>query len=128
MPRNPPSRVRATLRRRRGAVPAVAGLSAGAHCEILRLERARNHLSPGDVARAVHRWKSHVALPSRELWHSDAWGDVHWYCCGNPLEARALLDAVQSALSPRGARELRRVVDRIDARLRLRNGPAVPGN
>jgi hypothetical protein len=48
---------------------------------------------------------------------------VHWYCCGNPLEARALLDTVMQAVSPRSARELRRIVSRSDTVWNLPDPP-----
>ncbi|MBL1086973.1 hypothetical protein JK359_34270 [Streptomyces actinomycinicus] len=91
------------------------GLSARAVSEIHRLEHTRNYLRPGDVVAAVRLWKGYVHRPERELWHDHEWGNVHWYCCGNPLEARALLGTVMQAISPRSARELRKVVSRLDA-------------
>ncbi|MFE5722723.1 hypothetical protein [Streptomyces erythrochromogenes] len=83
--------------------------------EIFRLERARNHLRPGDVSAAVRLWKDYVHRPERLLWQDYESGDVHWHCCGDPFEARALLDTVMRALSPRSARRLRAVVGRFDA-------------
>ncbi|WP_235619283.1 hypothetical protein [Embleya scabrispora] len=65
-------------------------------------------------------WRDHVHRSERQLWHDYEWANVHWYCCGNPWEARALLDAVMHAMSPRGARELRRIIiNRLDADYRL---------
>ncbi|MFF8617642.1 hypothetical protein [Streptomyces sp. NPDC015350] len=83
--------------------------------EIFRLEHSRNYLRPGDVGAAVRRWKDHVHRPERHLWDDHEQGSTHWYCCGDPFEARALLDTVLQAMSPRNARQLRRVVDRLDA-------------
>ncbi|MFI7501819.1 hypothetical protein ACIBVL_25705 [Streptomyces sp. NPDC049687] len=80
-------------------------------------------LQPGDVNAAVGLWKDYVHQTERALWHDYEWGNVHWYCCENPLEARALLDAVMQALSPRSARELRKIVSRSDAG---RNLPSPP--
>lgn len=60
--------------------------------EVARLEHSRNHLEPGDVVLALDRWKQYVRGPGNRLWHECEWGDVHWYCCGSPLEGRALLD------------------------------------
>ncbi|MFE6491629.1 hypothetical protein [Streptomyces sp. NPDC057748] len=68
-------------------------------------------------------WKDHVHRPERVLWQDYEWGNVHWYCCGDPLEARALLDTVMQALPPRSARELRRIISRSDA---VRNQPSPP--
>lgn len=98
-----------------GAGPVIDGLSSRALSEISRLEHTRNYLQLGDVSTAVGLWKSYVHRPERDLWHDYEWGNVHWYCCGNPLEARALLDTVMQAISPRSARELRKVVSRSDA-------------
>ncbi|MFJ1567860.1 hypothetical protein ACIOG8_27200 [Streptomyces erythrochromogenes] len=83
--------------------------------EIFRLEQAWNHLRPGAMSAAVRLWKGYVHRPGRLLWQDYEWGDVHWHCCGDPFEARALLDTVMRALSPRSARRLRAVVDRFDA-------------
>ncbi|WP_256227087.1 hypothetical protein [Streptomyces sp. PAN_FS17] len=98
-------------------------MSSRALSEICRLERTRNYLQPGDVSKAVRMWKDYVQRPERQLWQDYEWGNVHWYCCGNPLEARALLDAVMQAISPRNARELRKVVGRMDA---VWNRPSPP--
>ncbi|MER5941640.1 hypothetical protein ABT121_30485 [Streptomyces sp. NPDC001928] len=98
-------------------------MSSRALAEVRRLERSRNHLQPGAVSAAIHLWKEYVHLPERQQWHDYEWGNVHWYCCGNPFEARALLDAVMQAISPRSARELRRIVSRIDAVLGARISP-----
>ncbi|MFF9979148.1 hypothetical protein [Streptomyces erythrochromogenes] len=83
--------------------------------EIFRLEQARSRLRPGDVSAAVRLWKDYVHRPERLLWQDYEWDDVHWQCCGDPFEARALLDTVMRALSPRSARRLRAVVGRLDA-------------
>ncbi|MFD3616479.1 hypothetical protein ACFWWT_14840 [Streptomyces sp. NPDC058676] len=97
-------------------------MSSRALSEIFRLERTRNHLQPGDVSAAVRLWKDYVHRPEGRLWHDYEWGNVH-YCCAGPLEARALLDTVMQAVSPRSARELRRVVSRFDA---VWNQPSPP--
>ncbi len=60
-------------------------------------------------------WRDYVRRSKRQQWHDYEWGNVHWYCCGNPLEARALLDKVMNAMSLRGARELRKIINRLDA-------------
>ncbi|MDX3588822.1 MULTISPECIES: hypothetical protein [Streptomyces] len=125
MPRRRPGRIRAQVpdrRRSQGATPAVDRLSPRALSEIVRLERTRNYLQPGDISEALHLWKEYVHLPERQLWHDYEYGNVHWYCCGNPLERRALLDGVIQALSPKAARELRRIINRLDAFM----GPTSP--
>jgi hypothetical protein len=117
MPRRRPGHIRTGISSRHrtsDANPVIDGLSSRALSEIYRLERTRNYLQPGDVSAAVRLWKDYVRRPERELWHDYEWGNVHWYCCGNPLEARALLDAVTQALSPRTARELRQIISRCD--------------
>ncbi|MFB6615563.1 hypothetical protein ACIGFK_37230 [Streptomyces sp. NPDC085524] len=83
--------------------------------EVFRLELTRNHLNAGDVMLALHRWQQFVRSPDLRMWDECDRGSVHWYCCGNPLEGRRLLDAVVQALSPRSARELRAVIDKSDA-------------
>ena len=124
MPRRRPGRVRDGIPRhpRPEATPVIDGLSARALSEIFHLERTRNYLQPGDVSAAVRLWKDYVHRPERQLWHDSECGDAQWDCCGNPLEARALLDATMQAMSPRRARELRRIVSRFDA---VRNGRAI---
>ncbi|MGV9704374.1 hypothetical protein [Streptomyces sp. NPDC003483] len=82
--------------------------------EIIRLEQTRNYLQPGDVSAAVSLWKDYVHQPERDLWHDYEWGNVHWHCCANPLEARGVLDTVMRAMSARSARELRKIVSRSD--------------
>ncbi|MGX1267197.1 hypothetical protein [Streptomyces phaeoluteigriseus] len=82
--------------------------------EIIRLEHTHNYLQPGGVSAAVSLWKDYVHQPERVLWLDYESGNVHWYCCGNPLEARALLDTVMQAVSPRSAREVRKIVSRSD--------------
>lgn len=117
MPRRRPGRIRAGIPRHRTqeARLDIDGLSSRALCEILRLERSRNYLQPGDVSAAVRLWQDYVHRPERQLWREYEWGNVHWYCCGDPFEARALLDTVMQAMSPGNARELRRIVSRFDA-------------
>ncbi|MFF4606847.1 hypothetical protein ACFY12_29465 [Streptomyces sp. NPDC001339] len=91
--------------------------------EIIRLEHTRNYLQPGDVSAAIRLWKDYVHKPERDLWHDYEWDNVHWYCCGNPLDARALLDAVMTAVSPQSARELRKIISRFDAVWNLPSPP-----
>lgn len=116
MPRKRPGRGRtAGDHRSTDARPVIDGLSSRALSEVIELERTRNYLRPGDVSRAVALWKDYAHQSERALWRDYEWGNVHWYCCGDPLDARALLDTVMRALSPRSARELRKIVNRSDA-------------
>jgi hypothetical protein len=126
MPRRRSGQIRAGApgsHRTTGARPVIDGLSSRALSEIIRLEHTRNYLQPGDVSAAVSLWKVYVHQPECDLWHDYEWGNVHWYCCGSPLEARALLDTVTQALSPRSARELRKIVSRSDAVWNLPSPP-----
>ncbi|MFJ6851382.1 hypothetical protein ACIQM3_12710 [Streptomyces sp. NPDC091271] len=107
-------RGRAYRRRPDGTSTVIDGLSSRTLAEITRLELSRNYLAPGEVSEAVRTWKRHRRQSLRVLWRDHELGDTHWDCCGDPLEARELLDTVMGALSPSGARELRRVVSRID--------------
>ncbi|GGS15804.1 hypothetical protein Snoj_29760 [Streptomyces nojiriensis] len=131
MPRNRPGHIRAGLPRRhreQNAKPVIDGLSPRVLSEIARLERTRNYLEPGETGWAVRLWKDHVRRSARELWHHYEHGDVHDYCCGNPLQARAVLDTVLRAMSPRGARELRKVIAHLDNQLtRSTHPPQVTG-
>ncbi|WP_328393905.1 hypothetical protein OHS70_04575 [Streptomyces sp. NBC_00390] len=126
MPRRRPDPLRADIPsrpRRPYARPVIDDLSSRALAEVARLERTRNYLQPGDVSAALRLWKDYVHRPERQLWDDYEWGNVHWYCCGNPLEARALLDTVMTAMLPRSARELRTFVSRFDA---VWNQPSPP--
>ena len=126
MPRRRPGQIRAGApgsHLTTGARPVIDGLSSRALSEIARLEHTRNYLQPGDVSTAVGLWKNYVHQPERDLWHDYEWGNLHWYCCGNLLESRALLDTVMQAISPRSARELQKVVSRSDA---VWNRPSPP--
>ncbi|MFJ9742903.1 hypothetical protein [Streptomyces sp. NPDC101166] len=126
MPRRRPGRIRAgsfRSRRTRGAEPAIDGLSARALRDISRLEHTRNYLQSGHVSAAVRRWKDYVHRPERQLWHDYEWGDAHDDCCGDPLQARALLDTVMQALPRRSARELRQIISRADAVLQPPSPP-----
>ncbi|MCA6091059.1 hypothetical protein LE181_02595 [Streptomyces sp. SCA3-4] len=120
MPRRRPDQVRAArARRRRPYAPynspsvVIDGLSARTLAEISRLERTRAYLHPGDAGQAVRLWKDHVRLPLRDLTHHDEHACLY-DCCGDPLEARILLDMIMQALSRRGARELRAQLHRFD--------------
>jgi len=117
MPRSRPGRVRAGISRHRAQEtgPVIDGLSARAMSEIRHLEHTRNYLQPGDVRAAVRLWKDYVHRPERELWREHEWGNPYDECCGDPREARALLDTVLRAMSPRTARELRQIINRYDA-------------
>lgn len=126
MPRRRPGHIRVgapASHRTTSVRPVIDGLSSRALSEIFRLEHTRNYLQPGDVSAALGLWKDYVHQPKRDLWHDYEWGNVHWYCCGSPLEARVLLDTVMQAVSPRSARELRKIVSRSDAIWNLPSPP-----
>ncbi|MEU4877652.1 hypothetical protein [Streptomyces sp. NPDC021608] len=113
----------ASLHRASADQPVIDGLSSRALAKLRRLERTRTYLSSGDIAEAVRLWQEYVRRPERELWREYEGGGMHGECCGDPLEARALLDTVTRALSRATARELRRLVARSDA---LLNRPSPP--
>ncbi|MGW0798117.1 hypothetical protein [Streptomyces sp. NPDC002692] len=118
MPRRRPGRIRASIpdwHQSQRSRPGIGRLSPRALSEIVRVERTRNYLQPGDIGTALRLWKDYVHRPERELWYDDEFGNVHWYCCGNPLEGRALLDGVIQAMSHRGARDLRKIIEELDA-------------
>lgn len=103
MPRRRPGRIRVGdpgNHRTTGARPVIDGLSSRALCEIIRLERSRNYLQPGDISTAVGLWRDYVHQSER-----------------------ALLDTAMQALSPRSARELRKIVSRADALWALPSPP-----
>ncbi|MFI1507852.1 hypothetical protein [Streptomyces sp. NPDC020597] len=83
-------------------------MSSRALSQIHALERSRNYMGEGDVGAALRMWKDYVHRPERRLWHDYEWDDTHGDCCGDPFEARALLDVVTQALPPRQGRELSR--------------------
>ncbi|MFI0968442.1 hypothetical protein ACH4S8_45025 [Streptomyces sp. NPDC021080] len=60
-------------------------------------------------------WKDYVHQPEHQLWQDYEYGNVHWDCCGNLFEARALLDVVMQAMTLRNARKLRQLVSQSDA-------------
>lgn len=118
MPRRRPGRIRAGIPDRHQSQktrPAIDRLSARTLSELVRIERTRNYLQPGDTGAALRRWKDYDHRPERELRHDDEFGNVHWYCCGSPLEGRALLHGVMQAMSQRGARELRTIIEELDS-------------
>lgn len=118
MPRRRPGRIRAGIPDRhqsKNTRLAFNQLSSRTLSEIVRIERTRNYLHPGDTIAALRMWKDYVHRPERELWHDDEFGNVHWFCCGNPIEGRALLDGVMQAMSQRGARELSKIIREFDS-------------
>ncbi|GGQ27038.1 hypothetical protein GCM10010233_50370 [Streptomyces pseudogriseolus] len=127
MPRRRSGQIRAGSpagHRTTGTRPVIDGLSSRALSEIICLEHTRNYLQPGDVGAALGLWRDYVHQPERVLWHDYERGsNAHWYCCGDPFEARALLDTVMQALSPPSARQLRRIVSRSDAVWNLPSPP-----
>ena len=121
-------RTGAACRRSRQAQPHIDGLSSRAQADIARFELTRNHLCPGDVATAVRLWREYVHRPARQVLRDDEWGSAYDYCCGDPREARALLDRVMRGLPRRSARELRSLVGRFDAAYGRVSPSHVPGD
>ncbi|MER5887499.1 hypothetical protein ABT160_27100 [Streptomyces sp. NPDC001941] len=93
----------------------IDGLSPSSLRDIDRLERSRNYLATGEVSASLRQWRDYVLCPDTEAWHAYEYGYPYRECCGDPYDARALLDTVLQALPPRSARQLRAVVARVDA-------------
>ncbi|MEZ0095736.1 hypothetical protein [Streptacidiphilus sp. EB129] len=93
----------------------IRGLSPYALAVIARLEWTRDDLRPGKVAAALRMWRGFVRNPYRRLWvdYPDN-GCGIFECCGAPWEARQLLETVMLSMSERSARELHRLVERLD--------------
>jgi hypothetical protein len=83
--------------------------------DIARLELSRNYLWPTAVQSSLRIWLAFVHRPHRRLWVEDDGGCGIWECCGDPFEARELLDFVARALPRKSAKELRKRLDELDA-------------
>jgi hypothetical protein len=117
MPRRPPKAVRAGLRRRTqqpDSTSFIQGLSGRALRDIARLERTRGYLWPGRTERALYMWQHFVSLPYHRLWVDNEGGCGVWECCGEPREARDILEGVMLALPSRSSAELRMFVREFD--------------
>ena len=116
MPRRRPSRLRAAAFARHWpclVTDHLRGLSPQVVAEIARLESARG-FSPGMTATALRLWGSFVRDPYRRLWVDNDGGCGIWECCGDPREARDLLESVARGMSRRRAVEFRRRIDPLD--------------
>ncbi|WP_434450915.1 hypothetical protein [Lentzea sp. E54] len=82
--------------------------------DIVRLELSRGYLWPTAVQSSLRHWTEFVHTPYRRLWDYDENGCGFWDCCGNPFEARELLDFVARALPRKSAKELRRRLTELD--------------
>lgn len=98
-------------RRRAGE---LHGFSPRFLSDIVRLELSRNYLWPTAVQSALRHWTEFLHNPYRRLWDVDTEGCGVWECCGDPHEARELLEFVALALPRKSARELRRRLDELD--------------
>jgi len=83
--------------------------------EIDRLERIRGYLWHGAVADALRLWRTFVHDPYRRLRVDGDNGCGFWACCGDPWQAREILQGALLSMSRRHARELRRIVAPLDA-------------
>lgn len=124
MPRRRPSAVRAALPlhpRKSRAFSVIDGLSAATSAEIRRWERARR--KPGEVARDLDWWARQAAEMSSRRWHGMGSGPYYYgyygcLCCDHDApRGREGLEEVLRALSRRGRRELRAVVEAVDSRV-----------
>ncbi|MEV7555612.1 hypothetical protein AB0N89_38850 [Amycolatopsis sp. NPDC089917] len=82
---------------------------------ISRLERSRGYLGAGVTVTALRLWREFTANPYRRL-RVDSQGCGIWECCGDPWEAREMLEGVLLALPARLTPEFRSCLERIDER------------
>ncbi|GJF33858.1 hypothetical protein KNE206_65580 [Kitasatospora sp. NE20-6] len=118
MPRRRPSDLRSERRRspvERGRYSRIGQLSGSAQAEIIRLERTR--LEPGDLSRALASWSVLAHTPRRRSLVFRSGCGVPACCPPEPTEWRDLLDAAVHALPAKSARELTRIVGRLDSRI-----------
>ncbi|WP_091598747.1 hypothetical protein [Amycolatopsis lurida] len=106
MPRRAPTQVRRELRLRHPA-DFGKGFSPALAAELTRLERSRNYLGPGATRTALRLWREFLTNPYWRL-RVDSEGCGVWECCGDPWQAREMLEGVVLALPARVAKELRR--------------------
>ena len=137
MPRRPPSVVRAALPlrpRKAREFSVIDGVSAATLAEIRCWERARGR--PGEVALDLAWWKRQAAEMSSHHWHGLGSGPYYYGYYGCPCcdydapRGREGLEDVLGALSRRGRRELRAIVEIVDSRVLAStygDSPDVPG-
>ncbi len=91
-----------------------SGFSPRLRADVDELEHDRNYLWPTAVESSFRRWAHSVREPYRRLWDRGVDGCGVWNCCGDPYEARELLDFVARALPRKSARELRERLEPLD--------------
>lgn len=120
MPRRRPGHVRAGLRRRPlpydrvPADPADPALSPRLCTEIARL-RPREGSWPGTFLTALRQWRYFVRNPYRRLWVDDDTGCGYFECCGDPWQAREILEETLHKLPRPERAELRKILADLDA-------------
>jgi hypothetical protein len=124
MPRRSPARVRASQRRRERAwyrrhAPQVPGASGSLNAALRRLEDRDAGSWPGRFATAFHEWRRIACAPGRAL-RNGVVGCSLDCCCPRPREA---LEVALHCLPRRSARELRRLLAPLDARVENRTVP-----
>jgi len=82
--------------------------------EISRLEHRHPEMSPGWTRALVEIWRRFVRTPHHRLWEEGDGGCGVWECCGDPHEARVMLEAVAYRMSSRRAREFRALLRGLD--------------
>ncbi|EME64572.1 hypothetical protein H074_01512 [Amycolatopsis decaplanina DSM 44594] len=86
------------------------GFSPALAAGIAPLERSRSYLGPGATWTALRLWREFAADPYRRL-RVETEGCGVWESCGDPWEARKMLEGVLLALPLRVAKELRGHID-----------------
>lgn len=131
MPRRPPARVRASLRRHprptgRRRLPRIPHASSALHAAIQHLELHHWEFCHGDVARSFDRWRRIANRPTpAPLGYGFAGECGIWGCCPPSRDA---LELAILRLPARPARELRRLVAPLDERFldRTYSDPTAP--
>ncbi|NNN34092.1 hypothetical protein HLK59_27760 [Streptomyces sp. S3(2020)] len=124
MPRRRPSAVRAAtpIRIRRSRQPRFGRISAGCAADIRRLEHRR--FSPGETDRVFRYWAALAHGPFAHLTRDvDTCGIPECGC--DPGYTRDHLEQVLRALPTKSARELRALLDELDAVI-LRRARVLP--
>ncbi|MDX8143359.1 hypothetical protein SK854_14625 [Lentzea sp. BCCO 10_0061] len=103
-----------TSAKRHRRLDVLKGFSGRFIADLDHLERTRNYLWPGDVARALEAWIRYENSPARRFWLNESSAD-DCGCCPHPVEQRELLGFVARALPRKSARELRKRLEELDA-------------
>ena len=114
MARRSPAQLRRDkpYRRLERPVPAIPGLSPRGLAAVVHHERRR--LWPGAAREALDAWQRFLRDPYHRLFDpADGCGLLQ--CCPDPVELRAMLEAIVHALPSKDARLLRARLAELDA-------------